>query len=94
MSFKKKDYNTIVTQAKRNVLGFESSYSKFIERVSIDQNSKSMITNYSRSIRPKKAVLRLILICYQYVCHTQLIYHCQLSREETIKRLFAFIPFG
>lgn len=50
MSFKKKDYNTLVSQAKKNVLGFESSYSKFIERVSIDQNSKSMITNYSRSI--------------------------------------------
>jgi len=46
----KKRYNTIVSQAKKNVVGFSTAYSKFIERVSIDQNSKSTITNYSRSI--------------------------------------------
>lgn len=50
MSINKKGYNTIVSQAKKNVVGFSTAYSKFIERVSIDQNSKSMITNYSRSI--------------------------------------------
>lgn len=50
MSFKKKDYYTIVEQAKDNVPGFRDAYSKFIERVTIDQRSKSMITNYSRSI--------------------------------------------
>jgi integrase/recombinase XerD len=50
MSFKKEGYNTIVSQAKMNVLGFSESYSKFIERVSIDQGSKSLITNYGRSI--------------------------------------------
>lgn len=50
MSIYKRRYNTIVSQAKKNVLGFSVAYSKFIERVSIDQNSKSMITNYSRSI--------------------------------------------
>lgn len=50
MSFRKKSYNTIVSQAKTNVIGFASSYSKFIEKVTIDQCSKSMITNYSRSI--------------------------------------------
>jgi len=31
-------------------VGFVTAYSKFIERVSIDQNSKSTIINYSRSI--------------------------------------------
>lgn len=31
-------------------MGFVTAYSKFIERVSIDQNSKSTIINYSRSI--------------------------------------------
>lgn len=50
MSFKNKTYNTIVSQAKNNVVGFSVSYSKFIQRVTIDQCSKSMITNYSRSI--------------------------------------------
>ena len=50
MSINKRGYTTIVSQAKKNVVGFASAYSRFIERVSLDQNSKSMITNYSRSI--------------------------------------------
>ncbi len=50
MSFKRKEYYTIVDQAKDNVPGFRDAFAKFIERVTIDQNSKSMITNYSRSI--------------------------------------------
>jgi site-specific recombinase XerD len=50
MSNPKRRYNTIVSQAKQNVVGFGAAYEKFIERVSIDQNSKSTITNYSRSI--------------------------------------------
>ena len=50
MSFQKKNYNTMVSQAKKNVIGFSASYQKFLERVTIDQNSKSMISNYSRSI--------------------------------------------
>lgn len=50
MNNHKRRYNTIVSQAKQNVVGFSAAYLKFIERVSIDQNSKSMITNYSRSI--------------------------------------------
>lgn len=50
MSFQKRSYNTIVAQAKKNVAGFSAAYQKFLERVTIDQNSKSMITNYSRSI--------------------------------------------
>jgi len=50
MSFQKRSYNTIVAQAKKHVVGFDVVYQKFLERVTIDQNSKSMITNYSRSI--------------------------------------------
>lgn len=50
MSIRNRKYNTIVSQAKQNVIGFAASYAKFIERVTIDQSSKSLITNYSRSI--------------------------------------------
>ena len=50
MSIKDRRYNTIVSQAKKNVVGFSACYSRFIERVTIDQASKSLITNYSRSI--------------------------------------------
>ena len=50
MSFKKKDYYTFVEQAKDSVPGFSDAFSKFVERVTIDQNSKSLITNYSRSL--------------------------------------------
>ena len=50
MSFKKKDYYTFVEQAKDIVPGFRDAFSKFVERVTIDQNSKSLITNYSRSL--------------------------------------------
>lgn len=50
MSFKKKTYNTILAQAKKQVPGFSSAYDKFRERVTIDQNSPSMVSNYSRSI--------------------------------------------
>lgn len=50
MSFNKKTYSTLLSQAKMHVPGFTASYSKFIERVTIDQSSKSMVTNYSRSI--------------------------------------------
>lgn len=50
MSFKKENYNTLLNQAKSNVVGFRDSYSKFIERVTIDQCSASLISNYSRSI--------------------------------------------
>lgn len=50
MSTFKKGYITLVSQAKTNVAGFSAAYSKFIERVTIDQGSKSLITNYSRSI--------------------------------------------
>lgn len=50
MTFKKNESYTIVAQAKCNVAGFSDAYAKFIERVTIDQNSKSLITNYGRNI--------------------------------------------
>lgn len=50
MSTFSKNYTTILMQAKHTVPGFSQSYSIFLERVTIDQCSKSMITNYSRSI--------------------------------------------
>jgi integrase/recombinase XerD len=50
MKKEKKVYNTLVSQARKNVPDFDAAYSKFHERVVIDQNSKSTITNYSRSI--------------------------------------------
>lgn len=50
MSFKKENYNTLLNQAKTNVVGFKEAYCKFIERVTIDQCSASLISNYSRSI--------------------------------------------
>lgn len=50
MSFQKKEYYTLVKQAQELVPGFKTAYSKFVERVTIDQNSKSLITNYSRNL--------------------------------------------
>lgn len=50
MSFNKKDYNTFVSQAKSAVPGFRTAYQRFLERVTIDQCSKGLISNYSRSI--------------------------------------------
>lgn len=42
----------MVSQAKKNIIGFSAAFQKFLERVTIDQNSKSMISNYSISIAP------------------------------------------
>jgi integrase/recombinase XerD len=50
MSFNKKDYTTYVTQAQLGVTGFSQAYQKFMERVTIDQCSKGLITNYGRSM--------------------------------------------
>lgn len=50
MSFKKNNYYTTLSKAKDLVPGFRSAYEQFHERVILDQNSKSMITNYSRSL--------------------------------------------
>ena len=46
----KKQYNTVVSQAKKGVPGFAIAYAKFIEKVTINQSSKSLIVNYSRSL--------------------------------------------
>jgi len=45
-----KQYNTVLSQAKKGVPGFALAYGKFIEKVTIGQNSKSLIVNYSRSL--------------------------------------------
>ena len=50
MSTIKKQYNTVVSRAKKGVPGFANAYAKFIERVTINQSSKSLIVNYSRSL--------------------------------------------
>ena len=50
MSFKKKDYYTIVERAKDIVPGFRDAFSRFVERVTIDQRSPSLISNYGRSL--------------------------------------------
>lgn len=50
MTFKKENYYTTLAKAKDLVPGFRAAYSKFEERVHIDQNSKSTITNYSRNL--------------------------------------------
>jgi len=50
MRIKDRQYNTLVMQAKTNVVGFKEAYAKFVERVSIDQKSPSLISNYGRSI--------------------------------------------
>jgi integrase/recombinase XerD len=48
--WKDKNYVTIVEQAKSIVIGFREAFCKFIERVTIDQNSKSLISSYGRNI--------------------------------------------
>jgi integrase/recombinase XerD len=50
MKTQKRPYTTLLVKAKINVPGFASAYARFLERVTIDQNSKSMIVNYSRSL--------------------------------------------
>ncbi len=45
-----RQYNTVLSQAKKGVPGFALAYGKFIEKVTIGQNSKSFIVNYSRSL--------------------------------------------
>ncbi len=45
-----RQYNTVLSQAKKGVPGFALAYGKFIEKVTIGQNSKSLIVNYSRSL--------------------------------------------
>jgi site-specific recombinase XerD len=50
MTFKKSNYYTTLDKAKDLVLGFKSAFSKFEERLILDQCSKSMFTNYSRNL--------------------------------------------
>lgn len=50
MTKEKGTYTTLLVKAKKNVPGFVPAYAKFLERVTLDQNSKSLITNYSRSL--------------------------------------------
>jgi len=50
MSFKKENYYPTVDQAKDLVPEFKDAYALFIERVTLNQNSKSTIINYSRNL--------------------------------------------
>lgn len=50
MSFKKKDFYTVVQQACDTVPGFKMHYQQFIEKATLAQNSESLIANYSRCI--------------------------------------------
>src|SRR6266496_4718484 len=45
-----KQYNTVLSQAKKGVPGFALAYGKFIEKVTLEQSSKSLTVNYSRSL--------------------------------------------
>jgi integrase/recombinase XerD len=50
MTINQRQYNTLVMQAKAHVPGFKEAFALFIQRVSIDQKSKSLISNYGRSL--------------------------------------------
>lgn len=58
MSFKKRGYTTIVSQAKKNVVNFSTAYQKFIERITVDQNSKSMIRIMSFDTKPPSQLMK------------------------------------
>lgn len=46
----KRQYTTVLSQAKKGVAGFALSYGKFIEKTTLEQSSKGLIVNYSRSL--------------------------------------------
>jgi integrase/recombinase XerD len=50
MSFKKSEYYTVVQQANDSVPGFKAAYQQFVEQATIAGSSRSLVTNYSRSI--------------------------------------------
>jgi integrase/recombinase XerD len=50
MSSTTTQYTTVLSQAKKGVPGFALAYGKFIEKTTLEQNSKGLITNYSRSL--------------------------------------------
>ncbi|WP_153800784.1 hypothetical protein [Foetidibacter luteolus] len=50
MSSIKRQYNTVVSQAKKGVPGFADAYTKFIEKATIEKSSNSLRVNYNRSL--------------------------------------------
>ena len=50
MTFKKENYTTTVQRAKQVVPCFREAFSRFEERLVLDQCSKSMFTNYGRNL--------------------------------------------
>jgi integrase/recombinase XerD len=50
MTFKKENYTTTLTQAKTIVPCFREAFSRFEERLVLDQCSKSMLSNYGRNL--------------------------------------------
>ena len=50
MTFKKENYTTTLVKAKTLVPGFREAFSRFEERLVLDQCSKSMFSNYSRNL--------------------------------------------
>jgi site-specific recombinase XerD len=50
MTFKKENFTTTLQQAKTIVPGFREAFSRFEERIVLDQCSKSMLTNYGRNL--------------------------------------------
>jgi site-specific recombinase XerD len=50
MTFKKENYTTTLVCAKQLVPGFKESFSRFEERLVLDQCSKSMFSNYGRNL--------------------------------------------
>ena len=50
MTFKKENYVTTLQKAMVIVPGFREAFSRFDERMVLDQCSKSMFTNYGRNL--------------------------------------------
>ena len=50
MTFKKENYTTTLMKAKTLVPGFKEAFSRFEERLVLDQCSKSMFSNYGRNL--------------------------------------------
>jgi site-specific recombinase XerD len=50
MTFKKENYTTTLEKAKMLVPGFREAFSRFDERLVLDQCSKSMFMNYGRNL--------------------------------------------
>ncbi len=50
MTFKKENYTTTLQKAKVMIPGFKQAFTRFEERMVLDQCSKSMFTNYGRNL--------------------------------------------